>query len=91
MTNKNIKNQHATLTIPGDKSISHRALLFNSLTKGTAHIDNLLMGEDVLSTIECLRRLGIKIRFEANKCILIGGEGTFRQPTADPRIDLCRF
>ena len=47
------------IQIPGDKSISHRALLFNALTNGTARIDNLLLGEDVLSTIECLRTLGV--------------------------------
>ena len=72
-----------TLIIPGDKSISHRALLFNALTKGTAQIDNLLMGEDVQSTIECLRKLGIKIHMEGTKCVLVGGKGTFRQPIGE--------
>ena len=58
-----------TLKIPGDKSISHRALLFNSLSNGAARIKNLLMGEDVWSTIDCLRKLGVDIRVEEDVCI----------------------
>ena len=68
------------IQIPGDKSISHRALLFNSLTKGTVHIENLLMGEDVQSTIACLQQLGIKIHFKDNICILTGRGGAYLQP-----------
>ena len=69
-----------TLNIPGDKSISHRAILFNALTSGIAHIDNLLMGEDVQSTIDCLRKLGVSIHFDNNRCILTGCGGLFKQP-----------
>ncbi len=69
-----------TIQIPGDKSISHRALLFNSLTKGTVRIENLLMGEDVQATIACLRQLGIEIHFKDNICILTGRGGSYLQP-----------
>ena len=70
----------STIVIPGDKSISHRALLFNSLAKGMARIENLLMGEDVRSTMDCLRKLGVKIHFEDGVCILTGSDGEFTQP-----------
>lgn len=50
-----------SLTVPGDKSISHRAVMFGSLAKGTTHITGFLMGEDCLSTIECFRKMGVHI------------------------------
>jgi len=46
---------------PGDKSISHRAVILNSLAKGKARIDNFAPGVDCLSTVRCLRALGVKI------------------------------
>ena len=46
------------LSIPGDKSISHRAVMFGSLAKGTTHISNFLLGADCLSTIDCFRKMG---------------------------------
>ena len=49
------------LSIPGDKSISHRAVMFGSLAKVTTHIRNYLSGADCLSTIECLRKMGVLI------------------------------
>lgn len=50
-----------SFTIPSDKSISHRSVMFGSLAKGTTHITNFLMGEDCLSTIRCFRDLGVTI------------------------------
>ena len=49
------------LSIPGDKSISHRAVMFGSLAKGTTHISNFLSGADCLSTIDCFRKMGVLI------------------------------
>lgn len=49
------------LTVPGDKSISHRSLILNSMAHGTAHLSGLSSGEDVLSTLACLRALGAEI------------------------------
>jgi 3-phosphoshikimate 1-carboxyvinyltransferase len=46
---------------PGDKSISHRAVILNSLAKGKARIDNFAPGADCLSTVRCLKALGVKI------------------------------
>jgi 3-phosphoshikimate 1-carboxyvinyltransferase len=47
--------------LPGDKSISHRAVVLNSLAKGKAKIDNFAPGQDCLATVMCLRALGVKI------------------------------
>ena len=47
------------ITIPGDKSISHRSVMFGSLAKGTTKITGFLQGADCLSTISCFRKMGI--------------------------------
>ena len=47
--------------VPGDKSISHRALLLGSIATGKTIIEGLLPAEDPLSTAECLRAMGVKI------------------------------
>ena len=49
------------LTVPGDKSISHRSLMLNSLAHGAARVTGLSNGEDVMSTMACLRGLGVAI------------------------------
>ena len=49
------------LTVPGDKSISHRAVMLGALANGTTHITGFLMGEDCLSTIDCFRKMGVEI------------------------------
>ncbi len=51
-----------TANVPGDKSISHRALMFAALAIGTSHISGLLEGEDVLHTAGALRQMGVTIR-----------------------------
>ena len=50
-----------TVAAPGDKSVSHRALLLNAIARGTANVGGLSDGADVLSTMECLRSLGVRI------------------------------
>lgn len=50
-----------TVSVPGDKSISHRALLLSSQVRGTTVIDGLLEGEDVLNTAKALRQMGVQI------------------------------
>ena len=53
------------LRVPGDKSISHRALMFGALAIGETHISGLLEGEDVLNTAKALRQLGVNITQKA--------------------------
>ncbi len=62
------------LTVPGDKSISHRAVMFGALARGTTEITNFLQSADCLSTIDCFRKLGIEIENMPNK-ILVHGKG----------------
>ena len=62
------------ITIPGDKSISHRAVMFGALSKGTTEVTNFLQGADCLSTIDCFRKLGIEIE-NTPEHILIHGKG----------------
>lgn len=62
------------ITVPGDKSISHRAVMFGALAQGTTEVTNFLQGADCLSTIDCFRRLGITIENTPEK-ILVHGKG----------------
>ena len=52
---------HGSVRVPGDKSISHRALLFGAIATGTTTIEGLLPAEDPLSTAACLRAMGVTI------------------------------
>jgi 3-phosphoshikimate 1-carboxyvinyltransferase len=66
------------VVLPGDKSISHRAVILNSLAKGKAEIDNFGPGRDCLSTVKCLRALGVKIDRKGSRdslILLVSGTG----------------
>ena len=63
-----------TVTVPGDKSISHRAVMFGALSEGTTRVTNFLQGADCLSTIACFEKLGIPIENDPGE-ILIHGKG----------------
>ena len=67
-------NLRGTLTVPGDKSISHRAVMFGSLARGTTRISHFLEGADCLSTISCFRKMGIEIDRNKDE-ILVHGRG----------------
>ena len=69
-----IKGIRGEITVPGDKSISHRAVMFGSLAQGITTVENFLRGADCLSTIDCFRRLGISIE-ETPEQITIHGKG----------------
>ena len=62
----NAKGLKGTLRVPGDKSISHRSIIFGSLAKGVTKVHNILRGEDVLSTIQAFREMGVKIEDKGN-------------------------
>ncbi|PYZ98413.1 3-phosphoshikimate 1-carboxyvinyltransferase [Alteribacter lacisalsi] len=69
-----VNGLNGTLTIPGDKSISHRAVLFASIARGTSRIRGFLKGEDCLSTIRCMKQLGVHIEEEQDE-ITVEGKG----------------
>ena len=86
----NIKYEHplkGEVTVPGDKSISHRAVMFGALSKGTTEVTNFLQGADCLSTIDCFRRLGIEIENTAER-ILIHGKGLHGLKKSDTMLDV---
>ena len=58
----------------GDKSISHRAIMFSSIAKGTTRISNFLMGQDCLSTVDCFRKMGVDISVDSKE-VLVKGVG----------------
>ncbi len=64
------------MTVPGDKSISHRAVMLGALSEGTTHVQGFLNGADCLSTIGCFRKMGIDIRLSDDETELwIEGRG----------------
>jgi 3-phosphoshikimate 1-carboxyvinyltransferase len=90
---KRVRSPHnieLTLTPPGDKSISHRAALLNSVSHGTSHVSNFCVGDDRTSMLGCLRGLGATISEHSNcdvtrssECFEIVGKGFegLKEPT----------
>lgn len=79
----NSKGLKGTIRVPGDKSISHRSIIFGSLAKGETKVYDILRGEDVLSTIQVFRDLGVFIQDDGD-VIRIQGVGFqgLQAPTA---------
>ena len=79
----NSKGLRGTIRVPGDKSISHRSIIFGSLAKGETKVYDILRGEDVLSTIQVFRDLGVSIQDDGD-VIRIQGVGFqgLQAPTA---------
>jgi len=70
-----------TISVESDKSISHRSLLIASQCIGVSNINNILESEDVINTIICLKKLGVKIIKKNKKYIVFGnGLGSFKKP-----------
>jgi len=67
--------------VPGDKSISHRALILGAMAAGETMIEGLLEGDDVLATAEAMRRFGAKVERTAPVLWRVEGEGGFSEPT----------
>ena len=62
------------LSVPGDKSISHRGIMFGAISNGPTEVTNFLQGADCLSTISCFRQLGIAIENDGSR-VLVRGKG----------------
>lgn len=61
-----------SISVPGDKSISHRAVMLGAIADGTTRITGFLMGEDCLSTIDCFRKMGVSITVERDEVTVQG-------------------
>ena len=70
----NIKYLNGSIRVPGDKSISHRSIIFGSLAEGETKVYDILRGEDVLSTIQVFRDLGVEIE-DKDGVVTIQGVG----------------
>ncbi|MBI2335504.1 MAG: 3-phosphoshikimate 1-carboxyvinyltransferase [Deltaproteobacteria bacterium] len=68
------QNLSGKIKIPGDKSISHRAVMFSAISEGKSIINNLLLGEDVKATMQCFQALGVPIQVQGQQ-VIIEGQG----------------
>lgn len=71
-----IKRLEGEIKIPGDKSISHRSVMFGSISQGETIVKNILLSQDTLRTMECFKEMGIKIDIdEKEHMVKIQGKG----------------
>lgn len=75
-----------TITVPGDKSISHRSVMFGAIAKGTTEIHNFLEGADCLSTISCFQKMGISVTNQ-NGIVTVHGNGLHGLKTPETLLD----
>jgi 3-phosphoshikimate 1-carboxyvinyltransferase len=83
----NVTSLKGTISVPGDKSISHRSIMFGALATGETTVSNFLAGADCLSTIACFRKLGIKIE-EDGALIRVFGRGFDGLSQPDEMLDV---
>ena len=77
----NISHLRGSIRVPGDKSISHRSIIFGSLAEGETKVYDILRGEDVLSTIQVFRDLGVAIEDKDGVITIQGlGMGALKAP-----------
>ncbi|HWI55065.1 MAG TPA: 3-phosphoshikimate 1-carboxyvinyltransferase [Desulfobacteria bacterium] len=69
------KKIQGEIEVPGDKSISHRAMMLGSLSHGITEVKNFLMGADCLSTIECFRAMGAQFEQTGETSVIVKGMG----------------
>ena len=81
-----VKQLHGELTIPGDKSISHRSVMFGSIAKGITEIQGFLPGADCISTINCFRKMGITIE-QDHSSVIVHGNGLHGLTKPDSILD----
>lgn len=72
-----VNSLHGELHVPGDKSISHRAIILGSIAKGTTIIDGFLEGEDCLATLNAFQSMGVAIERQENQRVVIQGVGKY--------------
>lgn len=75
---KGIRKLKGQIRVPGDKSISHRGIIFGSISKGETTINGILLSEDTLNTIQCFRDMGIEIYIDKeNNIVKVMGNGIY--------------
>lgn len=76
-----------SISVPGDKSISHRSIMFGSIAEGTSHIHGFLPGEDCLSTINSFKALGIQLESHGSE-ICVHGSGLYGLKAPSKVLDM---
>ncbi|NLJ40682.1 MAG: 3-phosphoshikimate 1-carboxyvinyltransferase [Clostridiales bacterium] len=84
---KPVKRIRKNIAIPGDKSISHRAIILSSIADGESKIHNFLMGDDCLNTIKCFRKMGVPIEVNPEN-IFVKGVGLRGLKKPDEILDV---
>ena len=75
ITIKRTNSLRGEITVPGDKSISHRAIMFGAIAEGDTSIKGLLKGEDNMATLNAFRQMGVRIDEHGNGIVAIQGKG----------------
>lgn len=96
ITNKLIPNRisplsslKGTISIPGDKSISHRSIMFGAIANGLTKVTGFLDGADCRSTIECFRRMGVEIDHSfGSDTVLVHGNGLHGLKESETTLDV---
>lgn len=78
----------AEVTVPGDKSVSHRALMLGSIASGTTRISGFLAGEDCLATLSAMRAMGVDIERHGETDVIVRGVGMHGLNAPDGPLDL---
>ena len=78
---KNISGLKGSITIPADKSISHRAVMFASLAKGKSVIKNFSKGQDPRSSLEICKALGVDAQFLDETTLIVNSTGVLKAPS----------
>ncbi|MFO7951410.1 MAG: 3-phosphoshikimate 1-carboxyvinyltransferase, partial [Bacillota bacterium] len=71
------------IAVPGDKSITHRALMLGAISRGVTEVRGFLDAEDIHSTVQCLRTLGVRINVRGNRLLITGQGLKLKTPLKD--------
>jgi 3-phosphoshikimate 1-carboxyvinyltransferase len=84
LTVRQIRHLGGEISVPGDKSLSHRAVLFSALADGRTVITGFLPGEDCVCTMRALQAMGCVIEKESESCLIVHGTNGKLQPPMEP-------
>lgn len=84
---KPVHSIHGEITVPGDKSISHRSIIFGSIAKGTTIINGFLDGEDCIATLKAFQAMGVTIEGPDEQQVVIYGVGKYGLNKPEQVID----
>ena len=76
--------------VPGDKSISHRAVICASLAPGTSEVRGILMSDDVKATIDAFKLFNVEFKDSKSNCLKISGKGLKRRSNQELTINLAK-